>query len=232
MARKNITTTMSAGFRIGSPRGIWGYFRPWRPYTTSGNHSQNNFLFLAIGNPAPEYSGTRHNVGHWALERVVNDALIPGFGAFQVSRVLGIEASVNSLASNVLLAKTTQTYMNMLGPAVSKAWQRFQRQHSNGMCHLVIFHDELEVALGKVQVRQRRTSARGHNGLRSIDKCLGNDYTKVGIGVGKPTRGSVADHVLSRFTTRELEVLESKSLPRVYEAMQAMMGGDYIHESR
>lgn len=128
---------------------------------------------------------------------------------------------------NVTLAKSTDSYMNLQGSPIGRAWQKFQHDHKGQPCELVIVHDEIQVALGKVQIRRKRTSARGHNGLRSIDRAVGNEYTKIAVGIGKPA-GDVADYVLSKFDRAQLEVLETITVPRVMEIVEEMAQGKHL----
>lgn len=188
-------------------------------------------LFVSLGNPS-EYAGTRHNVGHWALEKMAQEAW-PDFSGFSLAKHLGSVAtsqSNNENHSNVLLAKTTGTYMNVLGPVVSKVWNKFKQQHSGLDPCLVVLHDELQVPLGKVQVRRRNTSARGHNGLRSIDKLMGNNYTKLAIGIGKAPGSYVAGYVLSKFKPDEKRVLETVTMPLLMDIMDKMVVGKHIYD--
>lgn len=75
---------------------------------------------------------------------------------------------------------------------------------------VLVVHDELQKDIGTVQLRGPGTSARGHNGLKSIDNVLGKGYHKLSVGIGRPVSGkkSVSDYVLSKFTVTELAQLE------------------------
>ena len=68
---------------------------------------------------------------------------------------------------------------------------------------VIVFHDDLDVELGKIKVKFGGSSA-GHNGIASIDKFIGKDYSRVRIGIGKPKNGiEVADYVLQNFDEDE-----------------------------
>ncbi|KAM9923026.1 hypothetical protein OXX59_005435 [Metschnikowia pulcherrima] len=204
-------------------------------HTSSSGPVYPPVLFVALGNPSPQYDGTRHNVGQWAIEKMASEAW-PHFAPF-TNKQLGpllTSHSPESTHTHVVLAKTTGTYMNISGPPVAKAWQKFKQQISRQNLGqepcLVILHDELQVPLGKVQIRRRNTSARGHNGLRSIDKVMGNNYTKLAIGIGKAPSDNVADYVLSKFKPDERKVLETVTMPLLMDIMEQMAEGRHVHD--
>lgn len=185
-------------------------------------------LFVGLGNPVPQYAGTRHNVGQWVLHKVVTEAW-PHFGPMASFTPQAVAAShVAADGQRVTVANTSKTYMNVLGPAVAQLWAKFKKQCLQDP-YMVVLHDELQLPLGTIKVRRQGTSARGHNGLRSIDLTLGQRYTKIGIGIGKPTKGRVDEHVLSRFSRQEESEVE-KVCFEVVEVMEKMISGEYIKE--
>lgn len=184
-----------------------------------------NVVVASIGNPSPQYDGSRHSVGHWVLDEVRRQW--PNFGQFSSgSNGMEISNADGGNNANLMLAKSTDSYMNLQGKPISRFWHKYGKNSS-----LVIVHDELQIPLGKVQIRRRNTSARGHNGLRSIDSAMGNNYTKIAIGIGKPEKGGptlVSDFVLSKFTRAELETLEQVTLPRVVQILDEMSQGKHV----
>lgn len=187
-------------------------------------------LFAAIANPVPQYSGTRHNVGNWALDQVQKGRSdVPPFKSSRTYR--GYSAS-EPLELNAVFLKSTQSYMNLQGRPISKAWLQFKKAYPNHSAAMVILHDEIQIPLGKIQIRRQNTSARGHNGLRSIDSTIGPVYTKIGIGVGKPDNIPVDKHVLSKFCSDELEVLTGESLPQIKAIIDDMLQGKYIYDKQ
>lgn len=187
----------------------------------------SSVIVASIGNPSPQYNGTRHSVGHWILDQV-REKYWSEFANFSGSGGIEIAAASSGDHNNVLLAKSVKSYMNLQGKPISKLWQKYNR---NNAC-LVVVHDELQLPVGKVQIRRRNTSARGHNGLRSIDGAMGNDYSKIAIGIGKPAAKHilVSDYVLSKFSKDELQILREVSVPRVVAILDEMSGGKHIHE--
>lgn len=120
--------------------------------------------------------------------------------------------------------------MNLLGISIKKMWDTFKKE-SNEPLKLLIVHDELEVSLGKVQLRNGSTSARGHNGLKSIKTHIGDKYMKLGIGIGKPPRsdeGAITDFVLSKFSHMETQKLEDVTLEQAVKVMDEIMEGKHF----
>lgn len=111
------------------------------------------------------------------------------------------------------------TLMNVSGPTLARAFRAWRQQHlgsgREGEGRLVILHDELEAPLGALKVRPGTTSARGHNGLRSVAEVLrGDDFVKIGIGIGRGAsrdKGDVADFVLREMRPSEREKIEGKA---------------------
>jgi len=114
--------------------------------------------------------------------------------------------------------------MNVSGPPLLKAWKQFS-QLSDGagrVTGLVVLHDEMEIEAGRLKVRRGNGSAKGHNGIKSVQQSLqgaglleglGARFIKIGIGIGRPVGGTrdsrdVSAYVLGQLTSREKEGLE------------------------
>jgi PTH1 family peptidyl-tRNA hydrolase len=157
-------------------------------------------LFVGLGNPGDRYARNRHNVGFMAVERI---AARHGFGPWR-HRFQGRLAEGQLDGERVWLLEP-QTFMNESGRAVAEA-ARFMKLP---LGDVVLFHDELDLAPGKVRVKQGGGVA-GHNGLRSADACLGSrDFKRVRIGIGHPGhKDRVTGHVLSDFHKTDQTWLE------------------------
>ncbi|EGW30480.1 uncharacterized protein SPAPADRAFT_63303 [Spathaspora passalidarum NRRL Y-27907] len=187
-----------------------------RPLNTSSSAPTGLFI-ASIGNPEPQYANTRHNIGH----RMMNQ-LIKTYWTSHIS-IQGNNLYKSSKYPNILLFKSNDSYMNLQGKPISKHFNHVRKQYP----HLVILHDELQVDVGKYQVRKPGTSARGHNGLKSINSYLKNDYIKIGIGIGRPShRDGVVDHVLSKFDTRELEIIDYDVIPKCVAELEKLIEDD------
>ncbi len=156
-------------------------------------------LFVGLGNPGARYAGNRHNAGYMAVDRIAADH---GFGGWR-SKFQG-QVSDGRLGSDRIMLLKPETFMNESGRAVGAA----RRFHKLAPEDVVVFHDEIDLAPGKMRVKQGGGHA-GHNGLRSIDAHLGNNYRRVRIGVGHPGRkDAVQFHVLRDFSKADQAWLE------------------------
>lgn len=148
-------------------------------------------LFVGLGNPGPKYSGNRHNVGFMALDAIASDH---GFASWK-GKFQGVVAEGRLGAEKVILLKP-ETYMNLSGQSVGEAMRFYKLAPSD----VVVFHDEIDLAPGKLRVKTGGGHA-GHNGLRSIHQHIGSDYHRVRIGVGHPGhKDAVPHYVLKDFS--------------------------------
>jgi peptidyl-tRNA hydrolase, PTH1 family len=138
-------------------------------------------LLVGLGNPGPRYAGHRHNVGFMAVDEIVRRH---SFSPWR--RRFNGEVAEGQLAGERTLALKPMTFMNESSKAVGEA-VRFLKIPLD---RVVIFHDELDLAPGRMRVK-RGGGAAGHNGLRDIDAHVGNDYRRVRIGIGHPGHKSL-----------------------------------------
>jgi PTH1 family peptidyl-tRNA hydrolase len=148
---------------------------------------------VGLGNLGAEHAQNRHNVGFMAVDAI---AATHGFPPWR-QRFEGAIAEGKLGGEKVLLFKPG-TYMNASGRAVGEA----VRFYKLDLADVIVFHDELDLAPGKVRVKTGGGGA-GHNGLRSLSAHIGNEYVRVRIGIGHPGRDAVTHHVLSNFSKGE-----------------------------
>jgi PTH1 family peptidyl-tRNA hydrolase len=157
-------------------------------------------LLVGLGNPGPRFAGNRHNVGFMAVEAI---ARRHGIGPWR-RRFQGVtaEGPIDGERAILLLPGT---YMNDSGRSVQEAVHFYKI----GVGHIVVFHDEIDLAPAKVRVKTGGGIA-GHNGLRSISSHVGNDYRRVRIGVGHPgAKELVYPYVLGDFAKVERPWVEA-----------------------
>lgn len=153
-------------------------------------------LLVGLGNPGSRYSSHRHNVGFMAIEAI---AKRHGIGPWR-RRFQG-EAAEGAIGSTRLILLKPQTFMNESGRAVGDAAHFYKL----AVDAIIVFHDELDLAPGKLRVKVGGGNA-GHNGLRSISAHIGNDFRRVRIGIGHPgDKDLVHPYVLSDFVKSEME---------------------------
>jgi len=147
-------------------------------------------LFVGLGNPGAKYAGNRHNVGFMALDEIVR---ANGFAEWR-SKFQGQWVQGNLGGEKVVLLKP-ETFMNNSGQSVGAAMRFFKLSAED----ITVFHDEIDLAPGKVRVKKGGGHA-GHNGLRSIHAHVGEAYGRVRIGVGHPGhKDRVPSYVLNDF---------------------------------
>jgi len=148
-------------------------------------------LWVGLGNPGSEHAKQRHNIGFMALDAI---ARRHGFAPWR-SRFKG-EVSEGSLAGQRLLLLKPMTYMNLSGEAVQAA----SAFHKIPPADIWAWHDELDLAPGKVRVKKGGGTA-GHNGLRDMQRALATpDFGRVRLGIGHPGhKDRVTGHVLGNF---------------------------------
>lgn len=153
-------------------------------------------LVVGLGNPGPEYARTRHNVGFMAVCRLAGDDV-----TWKSEKNAKI-ASVNIGGRRVIFAMP-QTYMNLSGNAVGALMAFYKIPLEN----LIVIHDDMDLPVGKLREKTGGGSA-GHNGIKSIDAAVGNEYHRIRIGIGHPRDlnlpVSPADWVLGKFTDDQI----------------------------
>lgn len=147
-------------------------------------------LFVGLGNPGAKYQNNRHNIGFRALEEIARDhGFGPWKGKFQGS------ISEGMLGGEKTLLLKPETFMNLSGQSVQAAAKFYKLAPAD----ITAFHDELDLAPGKLRVKQGGGHA-GHNGLRSLHQHIGPEYQRVRIGIGHPGhKDRVAAYVLHDF---------------------------------
>ena len=156
-------------------------------------------LVIGLGNPGTRYQHTRHNIGFLVIDALHNHLSMPEWKERKILSAHVAEGGDDD--RGVILGKPT-TFMNESGKAVVQLVKKYPR------AELVVIHDDLDLAFGKIKI-SRNSSSAGHNGVQSIINALGTkDFTRVRIGIGRPSDGTPADEfVLHHFTPEELSAL-------------------------
>tara|TARA_B110000444_G_C18633805_1_gene498134 strand:+ start:137 stop:706 length:570 start_codon:yes stop_codon:yes gene_type:complete len=159
-------------------------------------------LFVGLGNPTPDSENNRHNIGFKVI-----DAINQKFGlSKQKPKFKGLLTTGNIEEKKIYAIKPL-TFMNNSGICIRELIEYFKMSAED----VIVFHDDLDIDFGKVKAKFGGSSA-GHNGIESIDKFIGKEYSRVRIGIGKPkmqkTKDAVSDHVLKDFDDEEKIELE------------------------
>ena len=159
-------------------------------------------LFVGLGNPTPDSENNRHNVGFKII-----DSINKKFGlSKQKPKFKGLLTTGN-IGNEKVYAIKPLTFMNNSGICIREVIEYFKISVED----IIVFHDDLDIEFGKIKTKFGGSSA-GHNGIASIDKFIGKDYSRVRVGIGKPKNNiEVADYVLQNFDDDEIIGIEKIS---------------------
>ena len=143
-------------------------------------------LIVGLGNPGNEYKNTKHNIGFMLIDELLSS----DFSSLKSSKFQG-----ELFKKGEILLLKPQTFMNLSGNSV-KAVNDFYKPE-----RIIVIHDDLDLNFGALRFK-RGGSSGGHNGIKSIDNLIGNDYERVRIGIGRG-QGNAANIVLSKFNNDE-----------------------------
>ena len=162
-------------------------------------------LIVGLGNPGPKYETTRHNIGFLCV-----DYLIDAFKAQGPAIKNQAEVYTATIEGEPVLFIKPQTFMNLSGRSVSPFFQFYKCTPND----VIVIHDELDIEPLEIRFKTGGSYG-GHNGLKSIDECLGNlntTYHRIRLGIGHPRnfnqRMDVADYVLAKIPNQEWKELE------------------------
>ena len=158
------------------------------------------FLFVGLGNPTPNSENNRHNIGFKIIDAINSKFKL----SKQKPKFKGLLTTGNINEKKVYAIKPL-TFMNNSGICIRELMEYFKIEAEN----IIVFHDDLDIVFGKIKTKFGGSSA-GHNGIESIDKFIGKDYSRVRIGIGKPNNKiEVSDYVLKDFDDDEKQQLET-----------------------
>ena len=151
-------------------------------------------LLVGLGNPAPNNNNNRQNIGFKIIDAINQQFSL----SKQKPKFKGLLTTGNIDNKKVYAIKPL-TFMNNSGVCIKELIDYFKIDAKN----VFVFHDDMDIDLGKVKAKFGVSSA-GHNGIESIDKSIGKDYSRVRIGIGHPKNGKKVDtHVLEDFSDNE-----------------------------
>ena len=156
-------------------------------------------LFVGLGNPTSGSQNNRHNIGFKIID-VINQKFSL---SKQKPKFKGLLTTGN-ISNKKVYAIKPLTFMNNSGICIRELMEYFKIDAGD----VIVFHDDIDIDFGKIKAKLGGSSA-GHNGIASMDKFIGKEYSRVRIGIGKPDQKiSVSDYVLNNFNEEEKEQLE------------------------
>ena len=154
------------------------------------------FLVAGLGNPGAKYENTRHNVGFMVLDFLSQEL---GF-TFNFDKKFNTQIGSIHIDSHKIFFLKPHTFMNLSGESIAPFARYFN------ITRILVIHDDLDLAFGDVRFKLGGSSG-GHNGLKSIDKAMGEDYLRLRFGIGRNTQQDVVTYVLSDFSAEEKKQL-------------------------
>jgi len=159
-------------------------------------------LFVGLGNPTPDSENNRHNIGFKIIGSINKKFSL----SKQKPKFKGL-LTTGKVGEEKVYAIKPLTFMNNSGICIREVIEYFKIDAEDVM----VFHDDLDIDFGKIKAKFGGSSA-GHNGIESIDKFIGKDYSRIRIGIGKPTENiEVSDYVLQNFNEDEILGIEKIS---------------------
>ena len=153
-------------------------------------------LMVGLGNPNLNNTNNRHNVGFSIIDAINQKFKL----SKQKPKFKGLLTTGNIEEQKVYAIKPL-TFMNSSGVCIKELIEYFKINVKD----VFVFHDDMDIDLGKVKVKFGGSSA-GHNGIESIDKNIGKNYSRIRIGIGRPKKDSTgSDHVLDSFSNEEAD---------------------------
>jgi len=173
-------------------------------------------LLVGLGNPNPNNTNNRHNVGFLVIDQINKKFKL----SKQKPKFKGL-LTTGEIGEQKVYAIKPLTFMNSSGVCVKELIEYFKINVKD----VFVFHDDMDIDLGKVKVKFGGNSA-GHNGIDSIDKNIGKNYSRVRIGIGRPIKNSEgADHVLENFSIDEKDGVEEVT-KNIVESLSILINKD------
>ena len=176
-------------------------------------------LIVGLGNPGPDYSGTRHNVGQWFVEALSQQKASP----FKVESKYKAKISKIKLAGKEIVLLIPTTYMNESGQAISLYANFFKIAAEQ----ILVVHDELDLPPGVARLKQGGGHG-GHNGLRDTIAKLSNnkEFMRLRIGIGHPgDKNKVTSYVLKKPSVDE-KISIQNSIDKALDVIEKVIAGE------
>jgi len=156
-------------------------------------------LLVGLGNPSPNNTNNRHNVGFLVIDAINSKFKL----SKQKPKFKGL-LTTGKIGDHKVFAIKPLTFMNSSGVCIKELIVYFKINVKD----IFVFHDDMDIDVGKIKVKLGGSSA-GHNGIESIDKNIGKNYSRIRVGVGRPKSNSnSADYVLDNLSSDEKVTVE------------------------
>ena len=173
-------------------------------------------LLVGLGNPNPNNTSNRHNVGFLVIDEINKKFKL----SKQKPKFKGL-LTTGKIDEQKVYAIKPLTFMNSSGVCIKELIEYFKIDVKD----VFVFHDDMDIDLGKVKVKFGGSNA-GHNGIESIDKNIGKNYSRIRIGIGRPQKDSTgADYVLDNFSNEEKDNMQEVA-KNIIESLSILINKD------
>ncbi len=173
-------------------------------------------LLVGLGNPNLNNVNNRHNVGFSVIDAINEKFKL----SKQKPKFKGL-LTTGKINEKKVYAIKPLTFMNNSGVCVKELIDYFKIDVKD----VFVFHDDMDIDIGKIKVKNGGSNA-GHNGIDSIDKNIGKNYSRIRIGIGRPKKNTTgADHVLDNFSNDEKQNVENVT-KNIIESLSILMDKD------
>ena len=173
-------------------------------------------LLVGLGNPNPNDSNNRHNVGFVVIDKINAKFKL----SKQKPKFKGL-LTTGKINEQKVFAIKPLTFMNNSGICIKELIEYFKIDIKD----VFVFHDDMDIDIGKIKAKIGGSNA-GHNGIDSIDKNIGKNYSRIRIGIGRPNKNSTGiDHVLDNFSENEKQNVE-KVADDIIESLSILINKD------
>ena len=170
-------------------------------------------LFVGLGNPTSDSENNRHNIGFKVIDSINKKFSL----SKQKPKFKGL-LTTGIIEDEKIYAIKPLTFMNNSGICIRELLEYFKIDVED----VIVFHDDLDIEFGKIKAKFGGSDA-GHNGIASIDKFIGKDYSRVRVGIGKPkTKMEISDYVLQNFDEEENTSIE-KILENITDSISILI---------
>lgn len=177
-------------------------------------------LIIGLGNIGNEYENTRHNVGFMIIDKIKEDYNFPDWK--EKNKYFFSKNKIENI--DIILAKPT-TYMNLSGEAVLALSSMYKIPPQD----IIVIHDDLDLETARIKIKQGGGNG-GHNGLKSIDKAIGQNYHRIRIGIDHPRNYTpqidVASYVLGKFKKDEKDIIKG-SISHISEKFPSIIKKEF-----
>lgn len=132
-------------------------------------------MIIGIGNYNKKLFYTRHNVGIWFINKIINNKFKKYIKFNKIYKI--------KLNKKKIYLYVPKSYINNVGIHILNIKKKFKIKNKN----ILIINDEINLKPGKIKIRFNINKNNTHKGIKDIIKYINNKkFYNLRIGIGKP----------------------------------------------